>query len=296
MPIRPDEPPPEPKPAGPPVELTEEAIEAAVASGGQLLTNKKPPEEPLPKPKYSHRYGGHNPDWKPGVKITVTQIHEAMIAARDDRAMAAKALGKPISWLKSRINNNPGLKAAFCRKATLIRQRQELLKARSSISQHPEVVDLMAKQTDEFAVAQATVSRNLIGRLAEVQERIRKGNQVKELEGIDEGALTPEQKTFIRTYRFAINDNQDEEKKLLEHERNLIEQHTKSLDVFGTWAHNKAKIEVMMSKLKPKGNQGKPLAAPPKERKVTNITHIHDSNVVVQPQPIANVADAQSNG
>ena len=247
-----------------------------------------PPVATIPdvieKPKKSTKFGSGQRYVAP--RVSATRIAEAIISAGYDRKLAADSLGMTRTHLANRIANNRDLKAAFGRKSVGIRNKLDIEKLRGEGKQHAEIVDVIGKQQEELAIGQARIAQIALGRLVQIQDRIEKGNEARQLEGIPVEMLTDDEKKFIYKWRFSINENEDEEKKLFDQEKAMMQAYSNANESVSGVAWKKAQTEALLRKSginRPKSD--KPRSAPPKGSAPPQVT-ITDSNVVIQqPQP-----------
>jgi len=172
-----------------------------------------------------------------------------------------------------------------------IRNKLDIEKLRGEGRQHPEIVDVIGKQQEELAIGQARIAQIALGRLTEIQERIEKGNEARRLEGVPADMLTDDEKKFVYKWRFSINENEDEEKKLFDQEKAMMQAYSNANESVSSVAWKKAQTEALLRKSGVGRSQpDRKKMAPPKATAPTQVT-ISDSNVVIQqPQPQQQVA------
>lgn len=197
--------------------------------------------------------------------------------------MACQILKMKSSHLSNRIITNPELQARFGRKAVELRNKLQIDMLEAAGRNTPETVDVITKQLEDLAVGQAQIAQFALERLIEIKTRITNANKAKELQGMPAEMLSDEEKKFIMKHSFAINDNQDEEKKLFDQEQAMMQEYSRASITISAMGFTKAKADVLMQKVRPNSAKGKPAAAPPKGSPSVAIS---GSQVIIQNSPV----------
>lgn len=225
-------------------------------------------------------------------RVSVTTIAEAMITAKGDRAAAAKMLGMSHNHLNNRISTTAELRARFSKKAAELRIRLDLDAMEANGQKTPDQVDIIGKQLEELAVGQGRIAQIALNRLVEIQERIRKGNEAKQLLNIPPTDLTADEVKLLQRWKFSTNAVGDpvEEKLLLAQEQAMMQEYSRANESCSGVAHKKAQTETLLRKLGSQKNRPRQMTALPKGASpVSSITNISGSQVVISaPTPKPN--------